>query len=142
MSPYWRAMVTPNSSGSNGNRFGNIWPIAASTRLMSGPGGRTGCAIVLLSGALGGPAGDADADRRQDAPDRITQHDVGEIVERRRLGVDDHETGTRLLRERHEPGRRKDLQARADGEQQVTAFGGPRRTLDHLWHQRLAERNR
>ena len=45
-------------------------------------------------------------------------------------------------RDRHHARDRLDLQRRADGEQQVGLGGGRHRPVDHLGHERLAERDR
>ena len=59
------------------------------------------------------------AERRQHLADRPAQHRVGDVVERCRLVVHDHDAGARLARPRHDAGHRVDLQRRADREQQV-----------------------
>ena len=56
---------------------------------------------------------------RQDLADRVADHDVGQVVEGRGLGVHDDHRGPGARRQRHQPGRRVDTEARAHGQQQV-----------------------
>ena len=58
-------------------------------------------------------------DPRQHFPDRLANHGIGEIVERRGLGVDDDDARPGACGDRNEAGDRIDLQARADGQQQI-----------------------
>src|SRR6185369_15935880 len=80
-------------------------------------------------------------ERRQDLAYWLVEDEVGDVVEGRGLRVDDHERRAGVFGERNEAGRRVDLQAGADGEQQVGLLGGAHGALDHLRHQGLPERD-
>ena len=59
---------------------------------------------------------------RQHFADGRAKHFVHEIVERCRLGVHDHHSRARVLGRRNHVGHRIDLQARADGQQDVDLY--------------------
>src|SRR6188474_2991480 len=82
------------------------------------------------------------ADRRQDFPDPSAQDGVCHLVERRRLGVDDHHAGAAGPCRWHRGGDWVNLQARADRQQQIGRFSRQHRAFDDARHQRLAERDR
>ena len=82
------------------------------------------------------------ANMRKDFADRSVQDRVGDIVERSRLGVDDHDAGACFSRAGDCARDRINLQAAADCEQEI---GFERRihcTLDDLRNERLTEGDR
>src|SRR5262245_25951102 len=62
------------------------------------------------------PASVGGDQRREDVADLAAEHDVGEVIHRGRLRIDDHDPGTGLLRHRHDTGDGIDRERRARGE--------------------------
>ena len=76
------------------------------------------------------------------SPSWSRTHDVGDRVERRLLGVDDHEPGAVAQRDLGQRGRRVDAERRADREEHVGAAGRELRPLEVVGHEVLAEADR
>jgi len=58
------------------------------------------------------------------------------------LGVDDDDSRSRVAGKRHHSGHRIDLQAGANGDEEVGPGRSLHRPIDDLWHERLTEGNR
>src|SRR5687768_629669 len=82
------------------------------------------------------------AEDRQHLADRALELHVGDIVELRRLRVQDDDRGARRLRARDRRRDGVDLERRAHGQQAVGLFGGAHGALDHVGNKRLAEGDR
>ena len=81
----------------------------------------------------------ARADRRQHVADWRTNHRVGDVVERSRLGIHDDDTRAGRLGERNEASHRIHLEAGPYREQEVGVPRGARGGVNHLRDESLAE---
>ena len=73
--------------------------------------------------------------------DRIGKRDIGDVVERRRLRVDDDERRAGRFCRGNERRHGIDLKTRAHGDHAVRFRCRACRAIDHTWHQRLSERH-